>query len=131
MSHCQLHIITQDFPAYAVYIVLIASPLRMQELPAAEGMFGVTNDGPLMRSVCDELAKSPAHTALESDVKAALNFTRKVRHGFYTTCRPCLIHHYSGHAGSNCRTPRAGQTCSLRLSVLPCTVPRHQRRMSQ
>ena len=62
-------------------IVLIASLLCMQELPTAEGMFGVTNDGPLMRSVCDELAKSPAHTALESDVKAALNFTRKVRHG--------------------------------------------------
>ena len=58
----------------------LPSPLRMQELPTAEGMFGVTNDGPLMRSVCDELAKSAAHTALESDVKAALSFTRKVRH---------------------------------------------------
>lgn len=63
----------------AVGIVLITSPLLKQELPAAEGMFGVTNDGPLMRRVCDELAKAPAHTALESDVKAALSFTRKVR----------------------------------------------------
>ena len=74
-----LEIIHLCIPQLGVCVVLIASPLRMQELPAAEGMFGVTNDGPLMRSVCDKLAKAPAHTALESDVKAALSFTRKVQ----------------------------------------------------
>ena len=76
LSRCICHVCILQL---AVGIILIASLLCMQELPAAEGMFGVTNDGPLMRRVCDELAKAPAHTALESDVKAALSFTRKAR----------------------------------------------------
>lgn len=50
-----------------------------QEASGAAGVFHVTNDGPLMRRVCEELAKAASHVLLESEVKVMLGFCKKAR----------------------------------------------------
>lgn len=51
-----------------------------QAAPVAKGgtpVFIVTNDGPAIRRVCDDLARTPGRTALESDMKARAGCTGK------------------------------------------------------
>ena len=51
-------------------------------VPVAEGetpVFTITNDGPTIRLVCDELARMPGREALESEMKARAGCTGKVR----------------------------------------------------
>ena len=88
-----------------------------QEVPATDS-FNVTNDGPLMRRVCDELAKAPADTALEADVKAAQGFSGKVRPSALQKCR--AFSEYTLPRGF-CRRCRHGPpvTAFMQMPVYP------------